>query len=459
MCLQVCFAAGGLVCSSVCECCKVTLGSFKQQVRLSYLIQLILCVFLIFLISWIRPLLELFDAFGFNCPQDACIGISVIYRMSFSLAICHSIILLCLLCRNDFSRIMNEQCWASKVLVVIGAFVGSMFIKNEFFEVYSTIAKVFSIFFLLFQIIMIIDLCYLWNESWVGNYDRGQDVYAWLLIIFTLALYIGVIVTTVFLYKWFAGCGIGTMAITANVILMLIATGLPFTGLNPNGSIFASSAVCAYTTYFTYAGLSNMIDTCNPVGDSSAGPIIFLVTGSILVIVSLLYVTFGDSQNSSGNTTIAPNTDIAKGVLEDSRDNDVEYEEDLEDERKQEQKRNINLRNKDENTGEYKDIKHDEREEEPAGGKLSDYTRSNGYIYFHVIMLCTAFYMAMLLTNWGSADANGAANDPTAKGQSFSFDKKSNESQWFMIVTAWTTSILYIWTIFAPYFCSERDFS
>ena len=449
MCLQVCFTTGGLLCSSVCECCKLAVGSFKQQVRFSYILQLIICVAIIFLIAWITPFLQLFEVFGIECPKDqglSCLGVSIIYRMSFALVVCHALIFLALLCKNDFSRIINEQCWASKVLLLIGSFVGSMFIENSFFTAYSTLAKAFSIVFLLFQIVMIIDICYLWNERWVGNYDQGQNCYAYLLICLTVVLYVGTIVFNVMLYKWFSGCGAGSLAITTNIVLIVIATILPLTKINPNGSIFTSSTVSAYTTYLTYAGLSNIADNCNPVRFSSSGAILFLVTGSLLVLISLLYVTFGDSQTSSGNVQVASNTDIAKGVLEDSKENEREYEEDKEDmENSARRNENRQRPNNSSHNQDYTNI----RQEDQIRGKLSDYTRSNGYIYFHLIMIATGFYMSMLLTNWGSAAVNG---------RTFSFDAKNDESEWFMISTSWFTNLLYIWTIIAPYFCASREF-
>ena len=37
--------------------------------------------------------------------------------------------------------------------------------------------------------------------------------------------------------------------------------------------------------------------------------------------------------------------------------------------------------------------------------RLKDY-KSNTYVYFHLIMILSSFYIAMLLTNWGAPDLN-----------------------------------------------------
>lgn len=369
---------------------------------------------------------------------------NVVYRMSFTLAVMHSVILLCLFCRNEFSKVMNESCGAFKALLIIGVFIGSLFIPNQFFEGFTVVTKIVSVIFLLFQMVMVIDLCYLWNESWVKKYDEGDTQYAYLLIFFTLVLYIGILVSTILMYIWFKGCGSAPLVITVNLIFVIIAGALPFTRVNPNGSIFTSGTVGAYTTYLTYAGLSNMIG-CSSFQPTSVGPIVFVITGIVLVVISLLYITFGDSEQSSGNLKVAPNTDIAKGVLENKKEAETKYEEDLEDEQKKKEKK--------EKEGESKNpplVQNQQQDEQPQqSGKLSDYTRSNGYIYFHLIMLASAMYMSMLLTKWGTHSATGQSADAD----------DSSESLWFMVSTAWVTSILYIWTIVAPYFCVDRDFS
>ena len=376
--------------------------------------------------------------FGISCPNNACIGVSVVYRMSFTLSIIHLLILLSLLCRNDFSRTMNEGCGACKLLLLIGVFFGALFIPNGFFDTFSTVAKLSSIFFLLFQMVMIIDLCYLWNESWIKKYDEDQTQYAYLLILFTAVLSIGTMGFTICMYIWFKGCGPSTLIITVNLVLVIIAGLLPLTRINQNGSIFTSSAVGSYTTYLTYAGLSNLPDICNPTINSTTGPIVFLITGLILVIISLLYVTFGDSEQSSGKMKIAPNTDIVKGVLENNEESkDLE----LEDTNQINKNKEIPLRGQ-------LDHETNHQNEESYGGKMSDYTRSNGYIYFHIIMLISSLYVAMLLTNWGTHSANG---------QTFSFENNS-QSMWFMVITAWITNGLYIWTVLAPYLFPEREF-
>ena len=69
--------------------------------------------------------------------------------------------------RNRMSKMVNEGAWGLKLLAVCGIFYGLLYIPNSFFLSYSNAAKFVSGAFLLFQIIMIIDLCYIWGERWV----------------------------------------------------------------------------------------------------------------------------------------------------------------------------------------------------------------------------------------------------------------------------------------------------
>lgn len=462
MCLQACCAATSLVGQGLCGCCKLTCGSFKQQVRFSYLLLFCFCVCLLFLIIWIKPFLEWFGGLGITCPipgDPICLGASLIYRMSFVLVILHLIIFLILLTRSEFSKNVNEGAWCLKILFVIGVFIGFLWLPNTFSKVYSIIAMVFSIFFLIFQIIMIIDLCYLWNEAWVAAYDEGQKCYSVMLIAFTLALYGGFITLTVFEYIWFAGCSYGTLAVSITLALSVLVTVLPLTRINPRGSIFTSSTVCMYSMYLTWVGLSNMTADCNADWkNKTKATAIYIGTGGVLTLISLLYVTFGDSRKSSGNVKIAGNIDIAKGVLDDRGEEHKKYEEDIEMEAKKQEKQDqrataasnpasqnnlvqqVNLGNQ---------ANRAQVEPEEERGKMSDYTRSNTYLYFHIIMLCAAFYLAMLLTNWGTSDV---------AGRTFSFDYHSNAGSWFMIGSSWFTLALYAWTIIAPRVLKERAF-
>lgn len=67
---------------------------------------------------------------------------------------------------------------------------------------------------------------------------------------------------------------------------------------------------------------------------------------------------------------------------------------------------------------------------------------------FHLLMALAGSYMAMAITNWGSADGVPDAQADVTVGK---------ESMWLKIVAQWITMILYLWSLWAPYMRGETE--
>ncbi|KAF0726257.1 hypothetical protein AaE_009628, partial [Aphanomyces astaci] len=65
---------------------------------------------------------------------------------------------------------------------------------------------------------------------------------------------------------------------------------------------------------------------------------------------------------------------------------------------------------------------------------------------FFFIMFVSSFYMAMVMTNWGVNETQGS-------------DKSNVVSVWVQIVSQWTTSLLFLWSLVAPVVLPHRDFA
>merc|ERR1712196_349297 len=77
--------------------------------------------------------------------------------------------------------------------------------------------------------------------------------------------------------------------------------------------------------------------------------------------------------------------------------------------------------------------------------------------YFHLMMLASALYMAMLLTDWSAqpAEKNDVPYGADAAGK-FSVGLPSF---WVKLVSQWVCILTYGWTLLAPYLLREtRDF-
>jgi len=435
MCTNAAWCFGMLACHACQDCMN---ASFKQQVRLAYFVfdaifvGLGLAILyglssLLVKLSWVQWALDYVDCGGSGIAS--CLGISSVYRISLALAVMHVMILLMLLLRNGCSRVFNEEIWMFKVLMIVVVFAGCFFIKNDSFKAYSNIAMIFSFFFLLFQIVMIIDLFYTWGVNWVKNYDEGGNGWMYLLILTTVVLYAGSFYFTVNSFQNFGGCGIGTSTTVVNVIFMVVAAVLIFLRLNPDGSLLTSGAVSLITSYLTWSALSNQDETCNKLQNLSSTTLINLIVGLVFIVTSLIYVSIGSSEDNSGQ--VAPGgVNIPQAVLAEPKNEDDAKRERLHDE---------------ENAG----IQTNKGKEELKDLSLRVY-QSNSFIYFHLILLFASCYLAMLLTNWGA---------PVIDGDEFPTFKEGNRSMWIKLATAWVTMGLYVWTLVAPTICPDRDFS
>jgi Serine incorporator (Serinc) len=68
-----------------------------------------------------------------KCPADegqACFGAASIFRMSFVLTIFYILMMLMMFCKDKFSMKINTGGWIIKFVVVLGGFVGCLFLPN-----------------------------------------------------------------------------------------------------------------------------------------------------------------------------------------------------------------------------------------------------------------------------------------------------------------------------------------
>jgi Serine incorporator (Serinc) len=129
-------------------------------------------------------------------------GPSAIIRMSFVLAIFHTIVLLVILGRNTAASVFHDGCWGTKFFFVLAFFVGTMWINNEFFKGYMAFSRIVSIAFLVVQALLMLCVAYTLNELLVGNYEHentnGLGCSGIIIIIITALITIGNLTWMVF---------------------------------------------------------------------------------------------------------------------------------------------------------------------------------------------------------------------------------------------------------------------
>lgn len=87
-----------------------------------------------------------------------------------------------MLCRNRLAMVINEGCFCFKYLLVVGLFIGSLWLSNGSFADFAEASQYISIPFMILQCIILIDLFYLAGIKLVKHYDEGESEYACYLI-------------------------------------------------------------------------------------------------------------------------------------------------------------------------------------------------------------------------------------------------------------------------------------
>jgi len=77
---------------------------------------------------------------------------------------------------------------------------------------------------------------------------------------------------------------------------------------------------------------------------------------------------------------------------------------------------------------------------------------SNATIYFQLLMMVSAMYMAMLCTNWGKTEVfnnGGRAN----------FFEPNMTSYWLKIIAQWVTMSMYLLSLLMPILFPDREYN
>lgn len=165
----------------------------------------------------------------------------------------------------------------SKYVIFTISVLLSIFVPNSYFSsgFFLGITRLGACLFIIFQQIVLIDLAYSWNESWVEkstNAFTERERILWLLAILacTLCLYgtsLGLIIT---LFNYFSGCGaLNQFLIAITLTLIIVATVVQLSG--EEGNLLTSSVISMYSVYLLIEALSHHLndDTCDDSPSSS----------------------------------------------------------------------------------------------------------------------------------------------------------------------------------------------
>ena len=111
--------------------------------------------------------------------------------MSFTLAVFHFMMLIAILPRNEPVAIFHDGCWLFKTIFVLIVFIGTLWIDNYYFTIYSEISRIISVFFLIYQALLMLVVAYKINELLVSNAENDEGrTSTIILIVVTVVAYL-----------------------------------------------------------------------------------------------------------------------------------------------------------------------------------------------------------------------------------------------------------------------------
>ena len=333
--------------------------------------------------------------------QAACGAEMLIYRVSFSLVIfflVHWITvsdLTCCISSKDRAELQKNFFTVKTVLLVL-IFVVTLFIPNGFFTVYAYVCLVCSAFYLLMNVVFLVDFSYQWSDDWGERADHNSK-WMWYLLavaVGSFVLAIGAVVASFVIYVPHTDCNYNACAITTVIVGALVYLILSI--YVPHGSIVPSSIVFLYTScilFFTLRTTQN--DHCNRMANHLTSTTYAVLQGLVTMVLTCFTLMY--SVVAAGGSGAALNI----GLNDDGDDEDAE-----------------------------------------ETGHLSH------FMFFYSIMIFGSMYLAMLGSNW---HVSGGGENTLTKSVNFAF--------WVRLLTVWAAIFLYLWSLVAPYTCCKgRDF-
>lgn len=326
--------------------------------------------------------------------------------------------MICCLTRDGFAKAVNEGGFGIKCLAVVGLTLLLFIVDNDRLRVYVQAATYCGVLFLLYQNITLIDFGYIWNEKWLQRYEDGNSFYGFLLLTATAGMLVLTVLTTITNFQnfWRDGCSYYKTNLVLSVLLLLGMLVLAVLQLFRSSSILTATFIALVFTYFNgYALASFPDDTCNPYAPNQEHKSSILDSlihigvniGAGLLTVLCLSV---DAQPSQQLATA--------GLAVNPTDGEAERE--------------VPIMGQETETS------------------LPAVYQSSYYIWFHFVMAVFSVYLVMIFFDWRDLNLNVEKWSELLAPSPSAFYIKTVGSVLFLL--------LYIWTLVAPAFITERDF-
>jgi hypothetical protein len=366
--------------------------------------------------------------------QESCAGIYAVFRIGFATTLFFVLAATAVM----FKPTANREAWPAKYILWVFLCGATVFIPNEplFADIFLNIARIGAIMFICVQQLVILDLAYDWNESWVSksNAAEAEEIDSgkkWLGAILASCgiLFATATASIILIAVNFSGCGTNNAFIAITILLGILITAAQLAG--DEGSLLSSACVFTWAVFLCYTAVTkNPDEQCNPkLGEPDN---ISITLGIVVTLISLSWTGWSftaEDKLTSKNSLETPL--VGKKSDKDDKVTGIVTGGDY---------------------GTHADEESPETKEEPveAGeAAMNDPVRLSNSWKLNVILAAVACWQSMVLTNFGGISADGTAANPQV----------GRAGMWVVISSQWLALSLYLWTLVAPRLFPNRDFS
>ena len=352
---------------------------------------------------------------------NGCYAQQVAYRFGFTTSCVFAFhLVLCLLGKFFASKALNSF-WVFKFIFVIGGTAALMFVPNSWFTIWGSISDVALGWFLLIQMVWVLDFGYGWNDLWIQNANEdkvaGKSGKAWYIgILFFAAAFL------TFSYVWYGLMFRDYASFDSNKMILWINLGVSTlfgigSLLSPRGGILPSALVIMYIAWLSWSTVlsgteSNYSDTRMGVGLGLA----FLLLAYSSIRTNLPQVSAEVEKVPDAFEAQVVSSDAAPAIV----------------------------------TGTPVDVGVPEQEKMEAGmskkhekeSKPKEIGSWKAIVFINSMHLSGACYLMNLCISW--------KNSPLGEENMISY--------WIQATAAWVMLGLYGWTLIVPALCTSRQF-
>lgn len=473
---------GAATCSAICSACGKCGNSIATRIAYALLLLLNSILSWIMITPWaMKKLSKLtLDYVNIQCAGKECYGWLAVHRINFALGTFHlilAIILLGVRTSKDGRAGIQNAFWGPKLVAWVGLIVTTFFIPDRFFIVWGNYIALFgSMLFLLLGLILLVDLAHTWAEYALGKIEDADvsaesttnaKLWRTLLVGSTIAMFVASIAMTVVMYVFFAssGCKMNQAAITVNLLLLLVSSGISIAPMvqeyNSRAGLAQSAVVAVYCTYLTMSAVAMEPDDqhCNPLIRASGTRTATVILGAVVTFLAMAYTTtraatYGLALGGAGQR--GSQAHYAQLSQDDSEHGLVDTSATQPQSRKQMRASALQaavesgalpasaLDESDDEDSDDDDSSSKRRKNPRDDERLA--TQYN-YSLFHVIFLLGTMWVATLLTSSISGDVKDV--DFTPVGRTYF-------SSWVKIVSSWVCYGIYTWSLVAPAVMPDR---